>query len=404
MTEATSAPLAGIRVADFTWAWAGPHGTLLLAMLGAEVIKIESRTRLDHARVRSLMTGTLQSGPDASPVFNDLNLGKLSLSLNLRRPEAREVVRRLVAVSDVVTENMRPGVLDRLGLGYQDLRAVKPDIIMLSSSAVGATGPESSYGGYAPTFASLSGFASITGYPDQPPSPLSGSVDLRVGATCAFAVLAALHHRQRTGEGQHIDLSSTEVMSAMMGEAFLEHSMNGRVPQRDGNRDPLMAPHGCYRCKGEEEWVSIAVGSEPEWHALVSVIADPALEDDSFASPHQRWQHQEQLDRIVERWSCERGAYEATRLLQQAGVAAAPVHTGTSLAQDPHIRERGILERVEHPVIGERVVVGAPWKLEGAGVRRAAPLIGEHNQHVLGKVLGLSSDEIDQLEQAGALE
>jgi benzylsuccinate CoA-transferase BbsF subunit len=401
--EAPRGPLAGIRVTDFTWAWAGPQGTLLLAMLGAEVIKIESRARLDHARVHSLMVGAVRGGIDESPFFNDLNLGKLSLTLDLRKEQARDVVRRLVTVSDVVVQNMRPGVLDRLGLGYEDLREVKPDIIMLSSSAVGATGPEKSSIGYAPTFASMSGIVDITGYPDEAPMLLSGSVDLRVGTLSAFAVLAALYHRQRTGEGQQIDLSSTEVMSSMMGEAFLAYAMTDRVPRRRGNRDSSMAPHGCYRAKGEERWISIAVGSEAEWTGLASVIADPALEDDAFAGPVERWRNQDRLDGIIERWTCERGPEEAVALLQRAGVAAMVVHTGATLAEDPHVRERGILETVEHPRMGRKTVVGPPWRLEGAAVRGAAPLLGEHNEYVLREVLGLSEDEIDELRQAGAL-
>jgi benzylsuccinate CoA-transferase BbsF subunit len=397
-------PLAGIRVTDFTWAWAGPQGTLLLAMLGAEVVKIESRARLDHARMRSIMAGAVHGGVDESPFFNDLNLDKLSLTLNLRKEEARDVVRRLVAESDVVIQNMRPGVLDRMGLGYEDLRKVKPDIIMLSSSAVGATGPEKSCVGYAPTFASMSGIVDVSGYADEAPLLLSGSVDLRVGTTCAFAILAALYHRQRTGEGQNIDLSSTEVMSSMMGEAFLEYSMTGRVPHRSGNRDESMAPHGCYPTKGEPGWISIAVGEEAEWTALKSVIGDPELEEDAFGGPLERWRNQDRLDEIVGRWTRERRAEQAVARLQRAGVAAALVHGGATFSRDPHVRERGILTTVEHSKLGERSVVGPPWKLEGAGVRRGAPLLGEHNQYVLREVLGLSEDEITRLEQAGVLQ
>jgi crotonobetainyl-CoA:carnitine CoA-transferase CaiB-like acyl-CoA transferase len=400
---ASRGPLEGIRIADFTWAWAGPHGTLLLAMLGAEVIKIESRVRLDHARVISLMIGDVRGGIDESPFFNDLNLNKRSLTLNLKTEEARDIARRIAAVSDVVTANMRPGVLDRMGLSYEDLREVKPDIIMLSSSAVGGTGPERFNTGYAPTFAAMSGVVDYTGYPDEAPTLLSGSVDLRVGAMAAFAVLAALHHKQRTGEGQYIDLSSTEVMSAMMGEAFLEYSMNGRVPERTGNRDNAMAPHGCYRCQGEPPWISIAVGDEAEWAALRSVLEDPELGDDAFEGPLERWKNQDRLDEIVGRWTRERTADEAVTRLQRAGVPAMPVHTGTTLAADPHVRERGILQKVDHPKLGERLVVGPPWKLEGAGIRRASPLLGESNQYVLGEILGLSQDEIEKLERADAL-
>lgn len=399
------APLAGIRVTDFTWAWAGPHGTLFLAMLGAEVIKIESRTRLDHSRMRSIQIGALKTGPGASAIFNDLNLGKLSLTLNLRKEEARGVVRRLVEKSDVVVQNMRPGVLDRLGIGYEDLRQIKPDVVMLSSSAVGATGPERSYGGYAPTFASLSGIADLSGYPDRQPMPLSGSVDLRVGTMASFAVLAALHHRERTGEGQHIDMSSTEVMSSMMGDAFLAYSVTGRIPERCGNRDAIMAPHGCYRCAGDEErWVSIAVGSEREWLALKSVLADSELGHGDFATPHGRWRHQERLDEIVERWTRKRGPAEAAQILQRAGVAALPVETSLSLSSDPHVLERGVLTRVKHPVLGERIVVGPPWKLEGVGVRGPAPLIGQHNDYVLGEILGMPRREIERLTQEGVVE
>ena len=396
-------PLSGIRVTDFTWAWAGPQGTLLLGMLGAEVIKIESHARLDHARVHSLSAGAVRGDLDESPLFNDLNLGKLSINLDLRKEEARDVARRLVAKSDVVSQNMRPGVLNRLGLGYEDLRSVKPDIIMLSSSAVGATGPEGSYAGYAPTFACMSGAVEITGYPDQPPSPLSGAVDLRVGTTAAFAVLAALHYRQRTGEGQHIDLSSTEVMSSMIGEAFLGYNASGRLPERSGNRDAAMAPHNCYRCRGEEQWLSIAVGTEAEWTALRSVIADPERGDEAFAGPLERWQNQDRLDAIVERWTRERDPREAMEVLQRAGVAAMRVHTGISISKDPQVQARGVFETVEHPRIGERAVVRPPWRLEGVRVRRAAPLIGEHTDYVLNEILGLSRDEIDRLAEAGAL-
>jgi benzylsuccinate CoA-transferase BbsF subunit len=399
-------PLTGIRVTDFTWAWAGPHGTLLLGMLGAEIIKIESRTRLDHSRVRSLAGGALGGDPDESPLFNDLNLNKLSLTLNLRKEEARDIVRQVVAESDVVVQNMRPGVLDRLGLGYEDLRVVKPDIIMLSSSAVGATGPEKAYAGYAPTFSALGGIADVTGYPDLPPVPLGGSVDLRVGTASAFAVLAALHHRERTGEGQNIDLSSTEVVSAMMGEAFLEYSMSGRSPQRVGNRDVIMAPHNCYPCNGKGQWVTIAVGSESEWEALKSVLADPDLDDDAFAGPLERWHNQAQLDEIVGRWTRGRDPADIVETLQRAGVPSMPVLTGHGLERDPHLRERGIFEEVEHPVIGKKIVVGAPWRFERdrVGVRRRAPRIGEHNRYVLAEILGKSDLEIERLTREGVLD
>ena len=402
---AAPSPLADVRVTDFTWAWAGPHGTALLSLLGAEVIKIESRTRLDHSRLRSLMGGAINADPDESTLFNHLNLGKLSLTLNLRTAEAREIARRLVAVSDVVVQNMRPGVLDRLGLGYEDLVAVKPDIIMLSSSAVGASGPERAYAGYAPTFAALSGAADLTGYPGQPPVPLSGSVDLRVGTTAALAVLAALYDRQQSGEGQNIDLSSTEVMSGMIGEAFLGYEMTGEVPARLGNGHESLAPHGCYRCRDDGSWVTIAVDGDDEWEALKAVVDNPILEAEDLASAPSRWHNQIRIDRVLEAWTRQRNAQQAVALLQAGGVAAMPVFKAPDLVDDPHLEERGFFHEVEHPVIGKNVVVGAPWRFDGepCGAERPAPLLGQHNDYVLRDVLGLSETEIERLEEACAL-
>jgi benzylsuccinate CoA-transferase BbsF subunit len=400
------APLRGVRVVDMTWAWAGPHGTQLLAWLGAEVIKVESRSRLDHSRVRSLMGGVTAGGPDHSPIFNDLNTDKRSVTLNLRHEDARALLRRLVGMSDVLVQNMRPGVMDRLGLSYEALSAIRPELVMLSSSAVGGTGPEHAYAGYAPTFSSLAGIADLTGYPDGPPTPLSGSVDLRVGTAGALAVVAALYRRRRTGRGQHIDLSSTEVMCSMMGEAFLEHAMNGRVPSRQGNRHDVMAPHDCFPCAGDGQFVSIAIGSDAEWAALRRAIGDPALDDDRFAGPAERFARQEALGGIIEAWTRTHDVDEAVRILQAAGVPATRVHAADSVAEDPHVRARGFIREIDHPVVGRRRVVGVPWRFGDGGVDidRHAPLLGEHNEYVLGELLGLSPDEIQALTEAGALD
>jgi benzylsuccinate CoA-transferase BbsF subunit len=395
----TTGPLEGVRILDFTWAWAGPHATLLLAFLGAEVIKVESRRRLDHTRLRSLMTGPIMTSPDHSVVFNDLNAGKLSLTLNLSQPKAVEIAKRVAQISDVVTENMRPGVMERLGLGYDDLKAVKPNIIMLSSSAVGATGPERTYAGYAPTFAAMGGLAYITGHPDDPPMPLSGAVDLRVGTTSAFAILAALHYRARTGKGQYIDLSSTEAVSTLIGHTFMDYSMNSRVQTRAGNRDQLMAPHNCYPCLGEDKWVTIAVACQEEWDALRRLVGDSRLEDERFADAASRWQNQEALDQIIGEWTASHSQEEVTQALQKVGVAAMPLLDGRALVRDAHLRERGVLQPLHHPLIGERLTLSPPWRFSRtpAQIRRPGPLLGEHNQYVLGELLGMPSDEIERL-------
>jgi benzylsuccinate CoA-transferase BbsF subunit len=392
-------PLAGVRIVDFTWAWAGPQATLLLGMLGAEIIKIESQARLDHTRLRSLMAGPTLASPDHSVIFAELNVNKLSLTLNLTHTAAREIIKNLVKVSDVVAENMRPGVLDRLGLGYEALRAVKPDIIMLSSSAVGNTGPERTYVGYAPTFAALGGIAHISGPAEGPPSPLSGAIDLRVGTTSAFAILAALYHRARTGQGQFIDLSSTETISVMIGDTFMEYSMNHRSPGRAGNRDRTMAPHNCYPCADDDRWVTIAVATDDEWRALRTVIADPRLDDERFSDGYGRWLHQDELDHIIDEWTAGRSSEEITQSLQAAGVAAMPAHNGHSLVEDPQLRERGLMEWVEHPLSGKRLMCGPPWRFSKtpAGIRQPAPLLGQHNQYVLHELLGMSEEEIQRL-------
>lgn len=412
--QQTDGPLAGVRVLDFTWAWAGPHGTLLLALLGAEVIKVETSSRLDHTRVRSLMTGPTLTSPDHSAIFNDLNAGKLGVTLDLKQPRAVEIAREIVKHCDVVTANMRPGALDRLGLGYEALRKVKPDIIVVYSSAVGGTGPEHTYAGYAPTFAALGGLSSITGHRDGAPNPHSGAVDLRVGTTCALAVLAALYHRRRTGEGQFVDVSSAEAVSALMGGVFMEPAMNGRTPMRDGNRHDSMAPHNCYPCRrskrgsmtGElrDHWLSIAVGSDEEWAALCRVMGRSDLEDDPrFADVVSRHRNQEELDAIISAWTRRRSAYKLANTLQRAGVAAVPLLTGVDLTQDRHLRSRGIIDKVEHPVLGSQSVLGSPWRLSDtpARVRRPAPCLGEHNGYVLGEILGMAEEELEELVRDG---
>jgi crotonobetainyl-CoA:carnitine CoA-transferase CaiB-like acyl-CoA transferase len=393
-------PLDGIRIVDFTWAWAGPYATLLLALLGAEVIKVESQRRLDHTRLRSLMTGPTLGGPNQSTVFNDINLNKLSLTLNLTQPKAIDIVKRLVRLADVVAQNMRPGVMDRLGLSYEVLRQIKPDIIMLSSSALGETGPERTYVGYAPTFAAMSGLAYISGHPEGQPSTLTGAIDTRVGTTSAFAILAALNHRQHTGQGQHIDLSSSEAISCLVGDALMDYTMNHRVQERKGNRDDFMVPHGCYRCRGRDSWVTIAVSTEDEWRAFCKASGNPPwAEDERFFNADNRRRNQTELDKLVSDWTKKYTDYEVTEILQNAGVAAAPTLSGEMVSKDAHSRERGFFTEVEHPELGKRIVVGAPWRLSATPAikPRPAPLMGEHNQYVLNELLGISQEEIDQL-------
>lgn len=395
-------PLHGVRVTEFTSAWAGPYATCLLGFLGAEVIKVESRKRLDHARFTSFTTARTFSGPNESPVFDNLNLNKLSVCLNLTRAKAVEIAKRLVEKSDVVVENMRPGVIERLGLGYAALREVRPDLVYLSSSACGQTGPDRERVGYAPNFAAGAGLSFVTGYPDWPPSVLSGAIDLRSATTAAFAIVAALLCRRRTGAGQYIDLSSQEAIAMLNADALMDALMNQRVQTRKANRHDTMAPHNCYRCRGEDEWISIAVGDDGEWRALCAVIGRPELgRDERFSAAEARRRHEGEVDAIVGAWTVGRSSDEAMRALQAAGVAATPSHSNQALFQDPHLRERGVFLQVQHPELGADWVIAPPWRLSEtpAAVRSCSPLLGEHTHSVFGGLLGMSGEEIRALEE-----
>ena len=399
-------PFEGIRVADFTWLWAGSYATGLLALLGAEVIKVESMAAVDQTRLMSFTIGKAFEGVETSYVFNAINLNKLSVKLNLKRPQAVEIARRLVQISDVAAQNMRPGVMESLGLGYDVLKKVKPDIIMLSSSAFGGNGPLRTYGGYAPSFACGSGLANLTGYRDGTPNPMTGSTDLMSAVTGAFALVAALSYRQQTGLGQHIDVSSVESQAVLAGDSLMEYLINGRVQTRDGNRDRIMAPHNCYRCRGEDKWVSIAISTPEEWSAFCDVMGNPEWAgDDRFADAYGRWNNQEELDQLVTAWTLDCTHYEVMRMLQKAGVAAMPSLSNEEIVSDPHFKERGISTTVEHPVIGKLAVFGVPWRFSRtpARVTKASPLMGESNNYVFGELLGMSTAEISRLTDAGVI-
>jgi benzylsuccinate CoA-transferase BbsF subunit len=393
--------LKGIRIADFSWVWAGPLATLLLSFLGAEVLKIESRKRVDQMRQGSITTGESFPIYDASPIFNNANLNKKSVTIDLSRPEGGELAKKIVAASDLVVENMRPGVMDKLGLGYKDLVKVKPDVIMLSSSGFGSTGPYREYAGYAPIFAAFGGLAYLTGYEDGEPNTMSGVMDLRIGTASAFALLAALIHRQKTGEGRYIDLSSSECVSALVGAELMQYTMNKTSPLRNGNQDSVMAPHNCYRCKGDDKWISIAVATDKEWKALCRVMGDPAwTTEEAFADVYRRWNNRAELDAHISEWVKNHTHYELMTLLQKAGVAAMPSFNAEEILSDPHVKARCLINQVHHPVMGEKVVLNPAWKLSEtpARIKKASPLLGEHNEEVFGELLGMSATEIRKLE------
>jgi crotonobetainyl-CoA:carnitine CoA-transferase CaiB-like acyl-CoA transferase len=400
------APLAGVRIADFTWVWAGPHCTLQLAHLGAEVIRVESAGRPCVTRMLPPFAN-FEPGLNRSGYFNQFNQGKRSMTLDLKRPEAIEVARRLCAASDVVVENFAAGVMDRIGLGWEVLRGLKPDLIMIALSGYGATGPDSGKVSYGPAQVPLSGLSSVTGYRDFPPMHVGVSYgDPTAGLHGAVAVLAALLHRGRTGEGQYIDLSQWETSMALLPEAVLAWTMNGVQPPRDGNRDPAMAPHGVFRAAGDDRWVAVAVEDDAAWRRLAVAIGRPELaEDPRYATLAARKRHEDELEALVGDWTRERTPEEATALLQAAGVGAFTAATNRDLAEDAHLAARGFHVEHEHPEVGVRRHLGVPWKMSASDcrVRRPAPCLGADTDAVLRDVCGYGPDEIAALRAAGAL-
>jgi benzylsuccinate CoA-transferase BbsF subunit len=403
-------PLRGVRVLDFTWVWAGPYSTMLLAMLGAEVIKIESADRMDIMR-RVIVWPLCDPIPHEVPLnqgvaFNGINMNKLGITVNLDKPKGVELIKRLTAVSDVVFDNMRPGIMDKLGIGYAELSKVNPALIMLSSSARGATGPESQYAGYATVHHAVGGASYLTGYEDGPPSATFGDVDLVNATASAFAIIAALHHREATGEGQFIDFSQCEGVSSLIGEVLLDYEMNGRSQMRMGNHDPILAPHNVYPAWGVDRWLAIAVETDEEFAALAGVMGQSQLaKDERFADNAARKKNEKALDEIIAGWTRLRDRDFVVNLLMEAGVRAAPSRDAKDLMADPHLKARGTFVEVDHPEVGPRLFQGPPWVMSDPGVEiKRAPLLGEHNDYVFRGLLGLGADEVSQLQSEGVVQ
>ena len=392
-----SGPLAGIRVADFSVHAAGPFAGLMLAELGAQVIKVESSARLDITRRPHAMYGK----PPSS--FEQINANKMSVCLNLKEPRAVELALELVSTSGLALENFRPGVMQRLGLGYEAMKEVRPDIILVSLSSNGQTGPESNYAGYAPMFAALGGLGHLTGYPDGPPVELRHAMDHTGGMMAAFAAVAALSARQRTGMGQHVDVSVRDLATSFIGPELLDVAMNSRDTRRNGNLDPSAAPQGVYRCRGEDEWVSLSVTSETEWRGFVEAIGSPPWAvGDEFGDAFRRWRRHDALDVLIEGWTSQHSAGEVTQSLQAHGVAAHPSMAPDAMMRDAHLQARGTFPMIRNRDTGEEQrAVAPPWRFSGtpAAIDSWTPTLGQHNLAVFSGILGLPPEEVEDLER-----
>jgi crotonobetainyl-CoA:carnitine CoA-transferase CaiB-like acyl-CoA transferase len=387
--------LEGIRILDFTWAAAGPYATCLLGLLGAEVIKVESSRRPDMAR-RGFLAD--YGGINRSPNFNELNLTKRSFQVDLSRSEGLDLAHQLASRVDIVVDNFRPGVMARFGLDADTLLARHPGLVVLSSSANGASGPESTAAGLASIFGATGGLSEQTGYSDGPPTEIGESTDYRSGTALTVAALAALLHRARTGEGQHIDLASREVVAASAPDALLAEQLGAVWPIRVGNGHREHAPHGVY-ATADEDWVAVAVTNDDEWAALSTVIdRDEWVE--RYPTATARRAVQTEIDEAVTTWTIQRASVDAFASLQAAGVPAMAVMTNETLATDPHLAARAVFVDIEHPEIGRTRVMRQPWLFSDLEVNiRHGPLMGQDNDYVLGTILGLPARERQSLEE-----
>lgn len=393
-------PLEGYRIIDFGWAAAAPRATCLLADMGAEVIKVESRKRYDPVRFGP---DNVSRDPEMDPLFHSINRNKLGILLDLTTSEGKELIKRLIRISDVVVENFSPGVMKRFGLEYEALQELKPDIIMASFPGVGEEGPLSDVVTYGPSLAGLAGLDSMVGYQGERVLGMQQAyADINAALFGAFSVQMGLYHRDRFGEGQKIEIAQIEALLSTMPEPVMEASFHERALETIGNFHPMMPVHNNYPCQGEGKWVSIAIQTEAEWAGLCKALGNPDwTQKEEFADNFKRLQNREALDGHLAEWTSTQQAYEVMEVLQAAGVAAAPCLDTEERYFDPHFQDREIIQNVEHPVTGVDFIPKVVCNLsETPGkIRRPAPLLGEHNDYVFGKLLGLSKKEIEDLIQ-----
>ena len=379
-------PLHGIRVLDLSWIIAGPTATRFMAAMGAEVIKVGSARRPDPST--------------RGPAFQAYNQSKLYASLNISTTEGLALVKQLLVVSDVVIENFAAGVIERLGLGYEVVSAVRPDIIMVASSGTGHSGPHKDYVAYGSLLQHYTGWNSISGNPQSEPVPGGLWADPWVGMELAMVTAAALNNRALTGQGQYIDFSMAEALTAGIPGAILDYQMNQRLPETMGNRDARYAPHGVYHCVGADRWVAIAVTNDEEWQSLCGVIQRPdLLPDPRFADADGRREHQDELDAAITQWTILFDDHEATRRLQEAGVPSGPSLDMCRVFNEPQLREVGYISQIRTRDGELRELPGLPWRFEGGEepIFTEAPVLGQDNEYVYQELLGLSGREVARL-------
>jgi len=399
-------PLAGLKVLDLTWSIAGPHAVRLLADFGASVVKVESANKQDAARGYRPVHNN-EAGIENSALFDTMAAGKRSLALDLSKPGALEVLRDLVAWCDVVAESFSPRAMANWGLDYENLCRINPNVIMVSTCLAGQTGPLASFAGYGNLGAALAGFYGLAGWPDRPPAgPFGAYTDYTSTHFLAATILAAIDHRRRTGEGQHIDLAQSEAAQHFLTPALLDWSVNGRVMARAGNRDPHMSPHGVYPTLGDDRWIAIACEHDGQWQALVALMGrDDLAKDPYLASIQGRLAVGDELDEAVGAWTARFDRFEVAERLQAVGIAAHPVAEGEACLADPQFANANHFLWLDHPQ-RKSLIENTRFRLSRtpSEVKTSAPLLGEHTWDILTNVLGYDSDRIAELAGAELLE
>ncbi len=401
----TVAPLSGVKVLDFCWVAIGPMTTRYLADFGATVTRVESIHRIDTLRTATPHKDGVP-GVNRSGYFANYNGGKHSMALNMAMPQARELARSLARWADVVTENFTPGVMERWGLGYDDVKKTNPGVIMFSASMQGRGGPYSNHPGFGPVLTALSSHTHLTGWPDRTPtSPYGAYTDFLLPHLAVSAIAAALDHRRRTGGGQHIDLSQLEGSLYFVAPALMDYAANNRVGTRRGNRHDVYAPHNAYPCSGADRWCAIVCRSDAEWRALCRLMGRPALAGDPrFRDAQARKDNEESLDEVIAGWTRDQEPFDLMARCQAAGVPAGVAQTCEDLFNDPQLRHRGHYVSLEHKEIGRHAYDANCFHLSESQARyRPAPLLGEHTRRVCREVLGLPDSQIDALANAGVL-
>jgi crotonobetainyl-CoA:carnitine CoA-transferase CaiB-like acyl-CoA transferase len=387
--------------------WAGPYATRFLADMGAEVIKVEAVDNWDLLRSLHLLPEGTERAYNKSAYFNHNNRNKLGCTINLSTERGRELLLRLVAVSDAVMENYRADVLEKLGLGYDVLRQAREDIILISMPGYGKSGPEKDYVSYGTNVEQLAGLVALTGYPDRGPHKSGISYgDPVAGLHAAAALGMALQRRRETGLGAHIEVPQREALISMLGEFIVGRTLDAPLPVQIGNANPVYAPHGVYRCAGEDQWIAIAAEDDTAFRRLAEAMGQPPLSSDQrFGTNNDRLRRRKELDALIGAWTETRNRDEVFRELQTAGITAGPVLSVSDLANDRHLRNRGFFEKVSQVDAGEWEMDGVPWKLSRtpAHIRRPAPNFAEHNDYVFKELLGLDDRDLDELRDQGVI-